>query len=258
MVSDDEAAEQRARESLDRLMQSGSALEARDVVASAPWLTDPFFSDRLGEMANRLRQLGEVRLAESAEHWQGVLRQFRELGLQEGYLEFVLNQLTHATTGEQHTRILVENPDLRNAATSDFIVRRAAESDANGDSVGVAKYVLAKTFIDSAIVSDIQIENTDLDDDVSAFYESFVLEPDPVANRRFLEARPDLLRPPVSLIIASVLQPKIASAQAANDLVTLRSLLLRERLFQRCQEVGVDQAFDELARGVQWPEPGRS
>jgi hypothetical protein len=255
MASDDDVAQRRAMESLDRLMQSGSPREARDAVADTPVLLDPFFSDRLGEMANRLRQLGEVQSAEAVEHWQRVLQRFRELGLQEGYLEFVMDELFRATTGEQHTRILLENPDLRDPATSVFIARRAAESATSGDTIGEAKYVMAKAIIDSAQVSDLKTEGPALDDVVNAFYSGFVREPDPVANRHLLEARPDLLELPTSLIVASMFQPEIAAAQAANDLVTLRSLLRRQRLFQRCQEVGIVRAFDELARGVRWPEP---
>jgi hypothetical protein len=258
MPSDEALDERRAMEALERLMQAGSSREARDVVAAAPWLTQPYFSDRLGAEATRQRQLGHTEQAESMERWQGVLKHFRELGLHEGYLELAIDELARTSIADDHRRILRENPELRDPATGAFMERRAAELAANGNKASATRYAMARTYIDAAQVKDLRTKSPDLDQAISAFVFGFVRTPDPAANRRLLEARPDLLRPPLNHIAGSMFQPDIAAAQSANDLVTLTALQRRQRLFQRCQEVGVEQAFDELAKGVRWPAPGRT
>ena len=242
---------------LDRLMRSGSPREARDAVAAAPFLTDPFFSARLGQMADRLRQRGEVRYAESVEHWQGVLQRFRELGLQQAYLDFVIEDLSRAQTAEQHRRILRDNPDLRTPAATAYIRKRATESATALDMTAVAKYTMAAQIVGAVGVKDLKTGGAGLDSAISAFIVDFVRNPDAATNRRMLEARPELLKRPLSLIAGSMFQSDIAAARAGNDLVRLTSLLRRQRLFQRCLEVGVAKAFEELARGERWPEPGR-
>jgi hypothetical protein len=259
MDMNDAEARQLAREALDRFMQAGSLRELRDVVAAAPVLLNPFFSDRLGEMANRLRQIGEVSMAEGVEFRQGLLRRFRERGLQEGFLELVINFLIHADTAEEHQRLLAEYPELTDPATSAFIVRRIEELSAAGDTLGVTQHVMAKALIASAEISDLEPKaSASLDGAVGAFYSGFVMNADPAVNRRAVEGHPELLKPPASLVLDSMFQPKISEAQAANDLVTMRALVLRRRLFQRCQEVGVDRAFAELAKGVRWPKAGQT
>ena len=258
MGSDEALDEQRAMEALDRLLRSSSLREARDAVAAAPYLTHPYFSDQLGEQAKRRRELGDIPLADSMEHWQAVLQQFRELGLQEGYLEFVIDDLTRTRTADERRKILRENPDLRTPATSAYLHRRMAEAAAPDQITVKARYATAMTYIDTAQANDLRTRAPDLDQAVSAFVYGFVRNPDPAANRRLLEARPDLLRPPMSVIGGSVFQPEIAAAQSANDLGALTALLRRQRLFLRCQEVGVDQAFDEFANNVRWPAPSRT
>ena len=90
-------------------------------------------------------------------------------------------------------------------------------------------------------------------DAIGEFIRDFVLQPDPVVNRQVLERRPELLKPPLNFLVASFFDGQADAARASNDLQTLLPLLRRQALFQRCQEVGVDNAFTELAAGVSWP-----
>ena len=143
MGSDDAEFERRAEAAMDQLMQSGSAREARDVVLANPYLTDPYFSSWLDESAKQLRQQGNVQTAASVEHWERVLRRFRELGVQQGYLEYVVDALMGAQTQEQHVRIIGDNPDFRKQASVDYFKQRGAQAEARGDQNGIDRYKMA-------------------------------------------------------------------------------------------------------------------
>jgi hypothetical protein len=257
MAADDDA-EQRAREALDQLLQSASAREARDVVRAAPYLTDPYFSQELGRLAKALRQRGEVQTAVSVEHWERVLQRFRELGVQQGYLEYVIDGLIGAQTQEEHARIVADNPDFKAQDSVDYFKQRGAEAQTRGDQYGTERYRIAIVMAIVPIADGQGEVPLDIEGAVNDFLGDFVYQSDPAVNRRLLERRPELLTPPLNVLVVGFLDRAIEEAQASNDLVTLRPLLRRRGLFQRCQEVGVDQAFGELARGVSWPSPSRT
>jgi hypothetical protein len=257
MGTDDDA-EQQAQAAIDQLMQSASAREARDVVRAAPYLTDPYFSQELGRMAKALRQRGEVQTAVSVEHWQSVLQRFRELGIQQGYLEYVIDGLVGARSQEEHARIVADNPDFRAQASVDYFKQRGAEAQTRGDQYGMDRYRMAIVMAIVPIAGGQAAAPLDIDGAVNDFLGDFVYESDPAVNLRVLQRRPELLMPPLNVLVGGFLDRAIEEAQASNDLVTLRPLIRRQGLFRRCQEVGVDQAFDEYARGVSWPSPSRS
>jgi hypothetical protein len=239
----------RVRANLDRLMQSDDLRSARDTVAEDPLLLGSHVADWLAESAKRLRQTGNVQLAESVEFWLHVLRTFREFGTQDGYLELVVDELTRAKTAEEHRRILRENPGLDNDATLQFIVRRIAESLAVADSTAAAKYKMAGMNMRVKQFDEPEDLGVDITEVVNTFIRGFIFESDPSAQRWLLETRPDLMQPPVSVIVDSIFQPYVEGARAANDLVKLRALMARQALFARCQKVGLARAFQELAAG---------
>ncbi len=111
----------RLREDLDRFMQSTSLAAARDIVAENSLLLGSHVADYLGEAAKRLRQLGEVDTARSCEVWLGMLRTFREHGVQDGYLELAIDDLLRAQTPEEHRRSLSQYPDLASEPATAYI-----------------------------------------------------------------------------------------------------------------------------------------
>jgi hypothetical protein len=90
---------------------------------------------------------------------------------------------------------------------------------------------------------------------ISDFLRDFVYETDPVVNRQVLERRPDLLEPPLNYLVAPFFEREIEVARESNDLLKLLPILRRQELFLRCQEVGVDRAFEGLAKDDSWPSP---
>jgi hypothetical protein len=246
----------RVRADLDRFMQSNSLAAARDIVAGNPLLLGPHVADYLSEAVKRLRQLGHVDTAQSCEFWLGVLRTFRELGVQHGYLEFAIDDLIRAQTPEDHRRILRQYPELAGEAAAAYVKRRHRESISVADTSAESKYEWAWSIISATNIKDLETEDTGMDEAVDTFIGEFIQQPDSTAQRRFLEAHPDLFQPPRSLIVGAMFKPFIERARTANQLVTLRALLLRQALFARCQEVGVAQAFQEMAKGVKWKQLG--
>jgi hypothetical protein len=259
MAPDDEQdldieTKQRVLADLDRLTHSKSLAEARDIVAGDPLLLGSHVADFLSEAVKRLRQIGNVELAKRCEFWLGLLRTFREFGVQEGYLELAINELVRAPTPEDDRRTLREYPELTSEAAEAFINRRLHESVDVADTVAEGKYRLAWTLITASNINGSQTQDTGMNEAVNTFIAKFIQEPDVAAQRRLLESRPDLLQSPRSLFIGAMFQPDIERARASNQLVTLRDLLLRQALFARCQEVGVAQAFEELASEVKWKQ----
>jgi len=101
----------RLREDLDRFMQSSSLTVARDIVAANPSLLGSHVADYLSEAIKRLRQLGHVDTAQSCEFRLGLLRTFRELGVQEGFFELAINDLVRTQTPEDQRQVLSQYPD---------------------------------------------------------------------------------------------------------------------------------------------------
>lgn len=275
MAPDDEQqpdveTQQRIRADLDRFMQSSGLAAARDIVTENPLLLGPHVADYLGEAVKRLRQLGDVEMAEKCEFWLGLLRTFREFGVQEGYLELAINKLVRAPTSEAERAVLREYPELTSESAAAYIKRRHRESVHVADTETEGKYRLAWTLISAKSIGGLDTadneppsaesisspdaQDSGMTDAVNTFLAGFILEPDIAAQRRLLESRPDLLQSPRSTIVSSMFQPYIQRARTSIQLVTLRNLLLRQALFARCQEVGVSHAYEELANGVKWKQ----
>lgn len=241
---------------LDRFMQSESLRQARDIVMEDQSLLGSDAANWLDEMAKRCRQIGEVHYAEACEMWLGLLKVFRELGVQEGYLEEAIKALGHAQTAEDHRRVLRENPELASDAARDFISRQLGAARLTGDATAVTRYTMAETLIQVKQFDDPfpEFEGIDTTEAINTFLRGFVLEPDPSAQRQLLEARPELLQSPLCVLVGSMFQPYIEKARLSNNLATLRPLLLRQALFTRCQKIGVASAFRELANRAEWTE----
>jgi len=259
MAGEDEQAldvetKQRIRADLDRFMQSDGLAEARDIVAGNPLLLGSHVADFLGEAVKRLRQLGHVEQAQSCEFSLGLLRTFREFGVQEGYLERAMDELMYAQTPEDHRRVLRQYPELAGETAAAYIKRRLHESVSVADTDAEGKYRLVGTIVSTTSIDDSETDDARINEAVNTFVREFIHQPDFAAQQRLLESRPDLMQSPGSLIVGSMFQPFIERARAGNHLVTLRDLLLRQALFARCQEVGVAQAFEELAKGVKWKQ----
>jgi hypothetical protein len=241
---------------LDRFMQSESLRQARDIVIEDQLLLGSHVANWLDETAKRCRQIGEVHYAEACEVRLGLLKVFRELGVQEGYLEVAIKDLAHAQTAEDHRRILRENPELASDAARDFISRRLGAARLTGDATAVERYKMAGILVQVKEFEDTSaaVREIDTTEAVYTFLRGFILESDAGAQRELLEARPDLLQMPLCLIVGSMFQPYIEKARLSNNLATLRPLLLRQALFARCQKIGVASAFRELANRAEWTE----
>lgn len=244
------------RANLDRFMQSESLRQARDIVMEDQLLLGSHVADWLGETAKRCRQIGEVHYAEACEVRLGLLKVFRELGVQEGYLEVAIKDLAQAQTAEDHRRVLRENPELASDAARDFISRRLGAARLTGDATAVARYAMAGTLIQVKQFDDSSpgLEGIDTTEAINTFLRGFILEPDPSTQRQLLEARPELLQSPLCVLVGSMFQPYVEEARLSNNLARLRPLLLRQALFIRCQKIGVASAFRELANRAEWTE----
>jgi hypothetical protein len=249
--------QRRLREDLDRFMQSLSLVEARDIVAGNPLLLGSHVANYLSEAVKRMRQLGEVDTARSCDVWLGMLRTFRELGVQEGYFELAIDALVRSQTPEHHQRVLLENPDLESERATEYIKRRHQESIKVADTGAEGKYQWALSIISASEIKEPGEEDSCMDEVVNTFIREFIQQPNRAAQRTFLEERPDLLQPRRSVIVGAMFQPFIERARARNELVTLRDMLLRQALFERCREAGVAQAFEELTNGVKWERLSR-
>jgi hypothetical protein len=253
-AADDESGLPQLRADLDRLMQSAGLREARDIVAANPRLTGSEVAAFLGEAINRTRQLGEVALAESCEHWLGLLRRFREFGVEAGYLEIVIDYLVRARDPQAHEQILRDHPQLKDAATLAYLERRAKESSDIADIGARNKYAFVHSIVQATGIAPREPGQPDPTEAIGVFATGFVREPDVAACRRLLEARPEMLLPPLAVLVGAMFDPFIERARARNALVDLRDLMLRQALFARCQEAGIEQAFAELAGGVLWKQ----
>jgi hypothetical protein len=250
----DESGLLQLRADLDRLMQSNGLREARDIVAANPRLTGLEVAAFLSEAIKRTRQLGEVVFAESCEHWLALLRRFREFGVEAGYLESVIDDLARARDAQAHGQVLRDHPELKDAATLAYLDRRAKEAGDVADVAARDKYRFVRSIVQTTEIVSLEPGQSDPTEAISAFAAGFVQEADATACRRLLEAHAEMLRPPLAVLVGAMFGPFIERARALNALVSLRDLLLRQALFTRCQEVGIEQAFDELARGVPWKQ----
>jgi hypothetical protein len=149
---------QRVRADLDRSMQSNSLAEARDIVAGNPLLLGSHVTNYLSEAVKRLRQLGDVKHAQSCEFWLSLLRIVRELGVQEGYLELAINDLIRAQTPEDHRRILRQCPELAGESAAAYIKRRLGESVSVADTDAESKYKFALSIISARSIEDSERE----------------------------------------------------------------------------------------------------
>ena len=250
----DDSEHTRLRADLDRLMQSDGPREARDIVAANPRLTGPEVAAFLGEAIKRTRQNGEVGLAESCEHWLRLLRRFREFGVESGYLEIVIDQLARARGSQAHQQVLRDHPELKDPATLTYLERRAKACGDIADIGARDKYRFVHSIVQASSIGEPDPAQPDPADAIGAFAAGFVQEPDVAACRRLLEAHPEMLQPSLAVLVGAMFEPYVERARALNALVTLRDLLLRQALFARCREAGIERAFDELAKGVPWKQ----
>ena len=250
----DESGFLQLRADLDRLMQSTGPGEARDIVAANPRLTGQEVATFLSEAIKRARQLGEVVTAESCEHWLALLRRFREFGVENGYLEIVINDVARARDAQALRLVMRDHPELKNAATLTYLDRRVKEAGNIADVAARDKYRFVRSIVQTTEICGLEPGQPDPTELISAFETGFVREADGAACRRLLEAHADMLQPPLAVMVGAMFGPLIERARALNSLVALRDLLLRQALFARCREVGIEQAFDELARSVPWKQ----
>jgi hypothetical protein len=257
----------RLTQDLDQFLQAPSLVAARDLALENPALLGAQVADYLSEAATRLRQIGGAEYARRCEFWLGILRTFRELGVQNGYFELAIDGLVGARTNQEHRDAMALHPDLKSEAATTYIERRRKESFEAADLNAENRYRFAQTLLSPSEISDSKAEivapenlaseifTPEIEEwatGLGLFFRDFVQETDRDRLRAYLEARPELLSDPGFMMARSMFKPIIERARDGHRIVALRDLLFRQALFDRCKEAGIGQAFQEMAQGVIW------
>jgi hypothetical protein len=242
--------EARLMDALDRFMTSLTLRDARDALREEPGLLGNEILEFLEETVRRLRQQNDDEFVVKAEHWLGLLRVFRQYGVEEGYLELLTDSLTRADA-EQTRRLLADYPELSSDATRQYFERRERESHLAADQNAATKYLMA------AVVSANSIAEQTLDVDLTfagEFLANYVSQDDEALRHRYLTAHPELLEMPTLMYAEASFQPSMDQAWADVDVVALRNLFLRRAMLRRAAQVGVQQTIREYEEGAEWPD----
>lgn len=239
--------------SLHEFIEAGSARAIRDVVAAEPLLLEPVIDVLLLPFVRAARQQGEDELAEIIEARRAVLARFRVHGLDDGYFDILVTQLTSGDPAPA-TDLQRDNADL----AEDFqrYVHEQLRAATNlGHHERIQRLLMAVSLM-SGNIRNKPIAEPGSPDRVGRLVGLLLGGDDPGRLRDALLTEPELLTPPVPLLGLGLLQSLIDNAALDRDVVRVRQLWIMHRLLVRSWENGVEVAFEELGRGELWPRPG--
>lgn len=239
--------------SLHEFIEAGSARAIRDAVAAEPLLLEPVIDALLSPFVRAARQQGEDELAEIIEARRAVLARFRAHGLDDGYFDIVVTQLT---SGDPTAAIDLQRDNADLADDFQRYVHDQLRAATNlGHHERIQRLLMAAALMSGNVRGE-PIGEPVSPDRVGRLVELLQGGGDPGRLRAALRAEPDLLTPPIPVLGLGLLQSLIDDAALDRDVVRVRQLWIMHRLLTRSWESGVDVAFAELERGELWPRPG--